>query len=64
MDKLCISSRSVEILCDLIDKYNPHGLLIHETEMANIGIANGEFKILTRNIDDFGLVDEIELIEI
>ncbi len=64
IDILYPNSKSVKVFCDLINKYNPRGLWIHDIEIASIGIANGVSKIATRNVDDFCRIDEIEVIEI
>jgi predicted nucleic acid-binding protein len=45
-----------KIFQDLIQKYNPRGLWIHDVEIASIGIAYGISTIATNNISDFGRI--------
>jgi len=53
-----------KIFQDLISKYNPRGLWIHDVEIASIGLAYGISTIATNNIADFKRIAEIEVIEI
>ena len=46
---------------ELIRKYRPRGLWIHDLEIASIGIANEITRIATNNIDDFKRIEEIEV---
>ena len=52
------------IFQNLISKYNPRGLWIHDVEIASIGLAHGISTIATNNIADFKRIAEIEVIEI
>ena len=52
-----------KIFQDLISKYNPRGLWIHDVEIASIGLAHGISTIATNNIADFKRIAEIEVIE-
>ena len=47
---------------NLLIKYQPKGLIIHDYEIASIGIANGVTKIATVNTKDFFTIEEISLI--
>ncbi len=51
------------IFQNLISKYNPRGLWIHDVEIASIGLAHGISTIATNNIADFNRIAEIEVIE-
>ena len=53
-----------KIFQDLISKYNPRGLWIHDVEIASIGLAYDISTIATNNIVDFKRIAEIEVIEI
>jgi predicted nucleic acid-binding protein len=53
-----------KIFQDLIRKYNPRGLWIHDVEIASIGLAYGISTIATKNISDFKRITEIKVIEI
>ncbi|MCI0750669.1 MAG: hypothetical protein L0Y35_02425 [Flammeovirgaceae bacterium] len=46
----------------LILQHQPKGILIHDFEIAAIGMANGVNKIATFNKEDFELITEIEVI--
>ena len=48
---------------ELLLKYNPSGLLIHDFEIASIGLDNRINKIATINIKDFKNIDEISIVE-
>ena len=52
------------IFQNLINKYNPRGLWIHDVEIASIGIAYGITQIATNNVSDFKRIEEIEIIQI
>jgi len=47
---------------ELICKYHPKGLWIHDIEIASIAISYGVYKVATRNIDDFKRIKEIEVV--
>ena len=56
------SEASHQKLSTLIIQYKPKGILIHDFEIASIGLANGINKIATFNKADFQLISEIEVI--
>ncbi len=49
---------------DLVRKYNPRGLWIHDIEIASIGIGYGVLTIATNNVADFGRISEVEVLQI
>ncbi len=49
---------------DLIVKYNPRGLWIHDVEIASISIAYGIPTIVTNNVSDFKRIKEVEVVPI
>lgn len=49
---------------DLLRKYKPTGLRIHDFEIVSIGITHGVTEIATMNRKDFENVDEIHLAEL
>ncbi len=55
------SERSSKILINLIKKYQPVGLEIHDFEIASIGLASGITQIATLNKKDFNRIKEISL---
>jgi len=55
---------TLKVFQDLIIKYNPRGLWIHDVEIASIAIANGISRIATKNVADFGPIKEIEVVQI
>ena len=57
------SKYSANIFKELLFKYKPHGLKIHDFEIVSIGLANGVHKVATINKDDFKNINEIELID-
>ncbi len=52
------------IFVDLLKKYRPHGLKIHDFEIISIALSYGINKIATVNKKDFSEVSEIELVAI
>ena len=58
------TQESIAIFLDLINRYQPTGLLIHDFEIISIGLAHGLNNIATFNTKDFNIVEEISLIEI
>ena len=52
---------SLKIFQELIYKYNPRGLWIHDLEIASISLAHGINTIVTQNIDDFKKIKEIDV---
>ena len=57
------NDESFRKLTFLTTKYKPKGLLIHDFEIAAIGLAKGINKIATKNKVDFKQIVEIEIIE-
>ncbi|WP_417914929.1 type II toxin-antitoxin system VapC family toxin [Candidatus Electronema sp. JM] len=58
------SGSSRKVLEQLLKKYRPRGLKIHDFEIMSIGLDNGIRRVATVNKDDFKAVKEIELIEL
>ncbi|MFQ5630345.1 MAG: type II toxin-antitoxin system VapC family toxin [bacterium] len=58
------STHSYSILKKLSLKYKPTGLLIHDFEIASIGLAAGITEIATFNRKDFQGIKEINLIDL
>ena len=56
------TSNSFLIFEELLSKYNPTGLKIHDFEIASIGLSNQISQIATFNIKDFIQINEINLI--
>ncbi|NUO78818.1 PIN domain-containing protein [candidate division KSB1 bacterium] len=52
------------IFQNLILKYQPTGLRIHDFEIASIGLGNGINRLATLNRKDFAEIEELELIGI
>ena len=57
------SNDSYERFKELLKKYQPKGLKIHDFEIMSIGLENNISKIATMNKNDFEDIEEIELIE-
>ena len=57
------TKQSFKILNDLLTKYKPSGLKIHDFEIISIAIAHQVFDIATMNIKDFKEVSEINIFE-
>ena len=55
---------SSQKLQELLKKYKPRGLKIHDFEIASIALVSGISQIATKNIDDFKKIKEISLINI
>ena len=55
---------SMNVFQELVRKYNPRGLWIHDVEIASIAISHGISVITTNNIVDFKPIDELKIIEI
>lgn len=58
------SQESLAIFLELVSRYKPSGLKIHDFEIISIGLANGIHDIATFNTDDFKSVKEISLFDI
>lgn len=55
------TERSFSIFEDLLQKYKPIGLKIHDFEILSIGLANQINTIATFNVKDFEEISEINL---
>lgn len=53
---------SYQKLLELIKKYTPKGLKIHDFEIASIALVNGITKIATFNRSDFQQIGETEVV--
>lgn len=51
------------IFYELLKKYKPVGLKIHDFEIASISLANGIDKIATKNKSDFKNIEEIKILD-
>ena len=58
------SEESNLIFIDLLKKYSPHGLKIHDYEIISIALSYKIKRIATVNKKDFSGIKEIELITI
>lgn len=58
------NEKSFSISRDLIKKYHPTGLRIHDFEIISIGLAHKIKQVATNNISDFKNIKEINLITI
>ena len=52
------------IFIDLLKKYTPHGLKIHDYEIVSIALSNKIKSIATINKKDFERIEEIKLVSI
>lgn len=52
------------IFIDLLKKYSPHGLKIHDYEIVSIALSNKIKNIATINKKDFERIEEIKLVTI
>jgi len=58
------TQESMAIFLDLMNRYQPKGLKVHDFEIISIGLAHGIHEVATFNIKDFKSVKEITLAEI
>ena len=54
--------KSIKILYELLEKYNPKGNRVYDIEIISIMLSNGITKIATVNKSDFENITEIEII--
>lgn len=54
--------KSLDLFVDLLKKYSPRGLKIHDHEIASIALSNGISVIATLNKRDFADIEEIALL--
>jgi predicted nucleic acid-binding protein len=59
---ICPNQDSLEKLKYLIYKYNPCGLWIHDLEIISIAMEYSISRIVTKNLEDFEKVEEIDVI--
>jgi len=50
------------VFYNLLKKYTPSGLRIHDFEIVSIALTNGIKNIATQNISDFKNIEEIKII--
>lgn len=58
------SQESFAILLELVGRYQPQGLQIHDFEIVSIGLAHGIHDLATFNRKDFQPIKEVSLFEI
>jgi len=58
------TQESMAIFLDLMNRYQPKGLKVHDFEIISIGLAHGANEVATFNTKDFKSVKEISLLEI
>jgi len=58
------NEKSFSIFRELLQKYHPNGLRIHDYEIISIGLAHKIKQVATKNTHDFKDVKEISIITI
>src|SRR5690625_3281235 len=58
------TQESMAIFLDLMNRYQPKGLKVHDFEIISIGLAHGVQEVATFNTKDFKPVKEITLAEV
>ncbi len=58
------TEKSNWIFIELLRKYSPRGLKIHDNEIISIALSNKIKNIATLNKKDFGNVEEIEVVSV
>lgn len=58
------TQESMAIFLDLMNRYQPNGLKVHDFEIISIGLAHGIHQVATFNIKDFKSVKETSIIEV
>lgn len=58
------TEKSYLIFVELLKKYSPRGLKIHDYEIISIALTNNIKSIATKNQKDFSGIEEIELVSI
>ncbi len=56
------TEKSYSIFIDLLKKYSPSGIKIHDYEIISIALSNKIKNIATYNQKDFSRIEEIELV--
>ena len=51
------------IFLDLMNRYQPKGLEVHDFDIISIGLAHGLHEVATFNVKDFKSVTEISLVD-
>jgi predicted nucleic acid-binding protein len=55
-------SISIQLFNGLVSKYKPKGNQAYDFEIVSVMLANGLNRIATINVDDFKIIEEIEII--
>jgi len=58
------SSATYEVFKDLLRRYSPTGLKIHDIEIASTAISNGINRLVTFNKKDFKEIELLELVAV
>jgi predicted nucleic acid-binding protein len=58
------SEESYQKFIELLGKYRPRGLRIHDFEIISIALTSGITQIATQNIDDFKSIGEISITQL
>ncbi|WP_210511227.1 type II toxin-antitoxin system VapC family toxin [Natronogracilivirga saccharolytica] len=58
------NQESLDLFKELLYRYRPTGLKVHDFEIISIGLANGVRHFATFNSKDFQIFDEIKLVEL
>ena len=58
------TQESIAIFLDLMNRYQPKGLKVHDIEIISIGLAYGLHEVATFNAKDFKSIKEITLLKI
>jgi len=58
------NQNSLALFLELMERYQPTGLKVHDFEIISIGLAAGIHNVATFNIKDFKAVKEIELLKL
>ncbi len=57
------NEQTLLIFYELLKKYKPSGLKIHDFEIASVALASGIDKIATENKSDFKNIEEIKILD-
>lgn len=57
------TQESMAIFLDLMNRYQPKGLKVHDFEIISIGLAHGVHEVATFNTKDYKSVKEISIAE-
>jgi len=64
MNNVLLDTNILLYAIDLLKKYKPHGLKIHDYEIISIALSNKIKNIATINKKDFERIEEIKLVQI